>query len=197
MQHLKTSLPLNYPQLCRPCPGPACCHTSSSTPSIDNVQISALLTGRTELARALCQVLRQVLVGGGLELEKLQEGDIKVRRQLRFHCRVETRCCRRSIGLTIGFHDHGEGQFRRLIVCRAIKTTPAPAGGGPGGGGAGGRAARRHGGKPRAELPPARQLPGRAARLPPHQRGGGGQVETTRKMKETMHSEAIWGCIKT
>ena len=158
MQHLKTSLPLNYPQLCRPCPGPACCHTSSSTPSIDNVQISALLTGRTELARALCQVLRQVLVGGGLELEELQEGDIKVRRQLRSHSRVET--------------------------------NPAPAGGGPGGGGAGGRAARRHGGEPRAELPPARQLPGRAARLPPHQRGGGGQVEPTRKMKETMRDNA-------
>ena len=64
----------------------ACCHTSSSTPSIDNVQISALLTGRTELARALCQVLSQVLVGG-LELEHLQEGDIKVRRQLRSHLR--------------------------------------------------------------------------------------------------------------
>ena len=84
MQHLKTSLPLNYPQLCRPCL--LRCHTSSSTPSIDNVQISALLTGRTELARALCQVLSQVLVGG-LELEELQEGDIKVRRQLRSHLR--------------------------------------------------------------------------------------------------------------
>ena len=69
MQHLKTSLPLNYPQPALP--------AVTQALSIDNVQISALLTGRTELARALCQVLSQVLVGG-LELEHLQEGDIKV-----------------------------------------------------------------------------------------------------------------------